>query len=650
MKSQTEERSSPTSSETIRSRRVLLPGADGVPELAAADIVVEGGRVAVVEPHGSVDGALDYRDSVIMPSLVDAHVHCNDPGRRDWEGFGPATCAAAAGGIGLIADMPLNSSPVTTSLSALHEKWAAACRGTKTDVALYAGLVPENAHQPEVLGALCGSGVVGWKAFLCDSGLVEFPAVGRDDLAAAMPCLAELGTKLLVHAELVPRASASEDGASRKLSSYEAFLRSRPVSFETEAVALVLELARDSGCPVHIVHVSAAETVELIRAAKEQGLAVTAETCPHYLYFAAEELAAADASFKCAPPIRSRRHRDALWSALTDGVIDFVASDHSPCPPGLKLRDADHGGGFDFASAWGGIASLQLLLPATFTAWQRHGSGNQSSENQGPQDRGTTELARWLSSAPARFLGFDRAPCVQAGMPANLVVWNPEQTFIVEAGDLCHRHPITPYAGEELSGKVEAHYLRGELIFEDTGCCESDRGRIVLAACQSDRDRSFLAATSDEARKELELSCGSRRFVELMAAQLPFADANQALAAADRAFDDLADEDWLEAFAAHPRIGDLASLKEKYRRSLDLSAREQSGAADASDTVLKQLAEGNRAYEERFGYLFIVFASGKSAREMLGLLEARLDNEPQHELTVASREQRKITRLRLLRS
>ncbi len=427
----------------IRSQRVVTP--EGV---HPATVHIREGRI---ERVGSPDetASIDCGDSVLMPGIVDTHVHINEPGRTEWEGFETATSAAAAGGVTTLVDMPLNSIPATTSSEALRAKRASAAGKCAVDVEFWGGVVPGNASE---LPGLLTDGVRGFKCFLVPSGVDEFQHVGEADLREAMPILARHGAVLLVHAELpgpIDAAARVWDGAGpEELRSYERYLRSRPDAAEMEAVELMVRLCRETGCRVHIVHVASAEVLPVLRRAREEGLPVTAETCPHYLTFAAEEIPDGGVAFKCAPPIRSQENRERLWDALRDGLLDLVATDHSPCPPVLKKIETG-----DFRGAWGGIASLQLALSAVWT---------------GARERGFTvaDLAEWMCAAPAQLAGLEgRKGAIAPGYDADLVIWDPEASFVVDPAMLRHRHPITPYVGRTLHGVVHRTLLRGEDVF-----------------------------------------------------------------------------------------------------------------------------------------------------------------------------------------
>ena len=399
-------------------------------------------------------------ESIVMPGLVDTHVHINEPGRTDWEGFETATRAAAAGGVTTIVDMPLNSIPATTTMDGLKAKLAAAEGKLHVDTAFWAGVVPGNTSELEKLWE---AGVVGFKCFLIHSGVDEFPNVRESDLREAMPVLARLGAPLIVHAEVPgPVESCCQSLTGESSSSYQTFLKSRPREAENEAVALMIKLSRETGCRIHIVHHSSAEALPTLKRAKSFGLPLTVETCPHYLHFAAEDIPDGATEFKCCPPIRERANREALWEGLRDGTVDFVVSDHSPCPSGMKLGEQGV-----FMNAWGGISSLQLRLPIMWTD---------------ASTRGFTieELTKWLCRAPAQQIGFNLKGAIKDGCDADIVIWNPDKEFIVEPSMIHHRHKLTPYAGEVLHGAVEKTFLRGQMVYDDGAFVSSPTGRTVL--------------------------------------------------------------------------------------------------------------------------------------------------------------------------
>ena len=416
------------------SRRVVLP--DG---LRPASIRIRNGVIATVGPYGALGGE-DYGERVIMPGLVDTHVHINEPGRADWEGFASATRAAAAGGVTTLIDMPLNSIPATVSVEALETKAAAAQGQCWVDVGFWGGIIPGNAREARPLWE---AGCFGFKCFLAPSGVDQFPHLTEADLRPAMSAIAAFGGVLLAHAE-DPGELGPPAGDSRRYSSY---LSSRPPRAEDSAIQLLLRLSGETGCRVHIVHLSSAGSLAPLAAARAGGIAVTAETCPHYLAFNAEEIPDGATEFKCAPPIRESGNRNALWAALRGGRIDCVVSDHSPCPPAMKRKDSG-----DFSAAWGGIASLELGLSAVWTeACQRCAS--------------VEDVVRWMSAGPAKLAGLGhRKGAIIRGYDADLLVWEPETEFTVEPGRLRQRHKLTPYAGRRLLGLVHKTLLRGEEV------------------------------------------------------------------------------------------------------------------------------------------------------------------------------------------
>ncbi|HET8890594.1 MAG TPA: allantoinase AllB [Candidatus Angelobacter sp.] len=418
----------------IRSKRVVLP--DGV---RPASIKVRNG---IIDGIGSFQcsHSEDAGDWVIMPGLVDTHVHINEPGRTEWEGFSTATRAAAAGGITTVIEMPLNSIPATTSVAAFQEKASAAQGKCWIDVGFWGGVVPGNLAQ---LKPLLRAGCFGFKCFLTPSGVDEFPCIDKADLRLALIELGSLGALLLVHAEL-PEFISSFTSDARKYSNY---LNSRPKIAENSAIQLLLHLSAETGCAVHIVHLSSAEALEFLRAARSRHLPVTVETCPHYLAFRAEEIPDGATEFKCAPPIREANNREKLWQGLRDGDIDMIVTDHSPCPPQMKQKSAG-----DFFAAWGGIASLQLSLPVIWTEAKSRGFKEE-------------DIARWMAAAPARLAGLsNQKGKIAPGYDADLVVWDPAEEFTVEPEDLCHRHKLIPYANRRLCGVVKETYLRGQPI------------------------------------------------------------------------------------------------------------------------------------------------------------------------------------------
>lgn len=438
----------------LRSQRVLYP--DGI---RPGVVMVEGGQIVGIDDHAPIGTSIeDLGESVLMAGLIDSHVHVNEPGRTEWEGWKTATQAAARGGVSLLADMPLNSMPVTTTRSALAEKIASMDGKLWVDCALWGGVVPGNVHELE---GMVQDGVAGFKSFLCHSGIDEFPAVERADLRRAMPVLRGCGVPFLFHAELEGEVPAVVE--THSVRDYLRWLHARPREWEDRAIALVIEMVEETGCPAHIVHLSSATALPMIRKAKARGLPITVETCPHYLCLQAEDIPEGATEFKCAPPIRGSENREALWEGLKDGTIDQVVTDHSPCVPSLKLPETG-----DFEGAWGGIASLQLGLSSVWTEARRRGHG-------------IADLSRWMSQAPARLLGMgDRAGAIRIGARADLVSWRPDASFTVEAQDLLQRHPLTPYLGQELGGCVDNTWVRGHRALKDGVPSDEPCGSILL--------------------------------------------------------------------------------------------------------------------------------------------------------------------------
>lgn len=456
----------PQSDLVIRGRRVVFQGA-----VAPAAVHITSGCISAITPYeeevpSGVEIFEPGADSFVMPGLVDSHVHVNEPGRTEWEGFETATRAALAGGVTTIVDMPLNCIPATTTLDGLQAKLAATGGKLHADVAFWGGVVPGNTGE---LSKLWDAGVVGFKCFLVHSGVDEFPNVTEGDLCAAMPELARLGAMLIVHSEMpgpienacCQTANGNDSGEASR--SYEAFLRSRPRAAENEAVELMIRLGRQYGCRLHIVHHSSSDALSMLRTAKESGAQITVETCPHYLHFAAEDIGEGATEFKCCPPIRERENREQLWAALREGTIDMVVSDHSPCPPEMKLREQG-----DFMKAWGGISSLQLRLPVMWTEASARGFEVQ-------------QLAAWLCEAPARQVGLlPRKGSLSIGCDADLVIWNPDREFCVRPELIQHRHKLTPYAGNILRGVVEKTFLRGQIVYDGGEFASVPGGQIIL--------------------------------------------------------------------------------------------------------------------------------------------------------------------------
>lgn len=446
----------------IRSERVVLP--DGT---RPATVQVDHGRITAIHSTGLKEAAASSRDSggnlidagsmVLMPGLVDTHVHINEPGRTDWEGFDTATRAAAAGGITTLIDMPLNSIPSTNSFAALEAKRAAARERCYVNVGFWGGVVPGNAGD---IRPLAQAGVLGYKCFLTPSGVDEFENVTATDLDEAMPIVASTGLPLLAHAEWPAALKPVDPSADPR--AYSTWLESRPPAAEQAAIELLIGLAARTRAHTHIVHLASADALPQLMQARAQGVPITVETCPHYLTFCAEEIHAGATAWKCAPPIRERTHRERLWRALQDGHIDLVATDHSPAPPAMKdLSDGN------FIAAWGGIASLQVALPVMLTAARLRNI---------PIER----LAAWMSAAPARLAGLNaRKGAITVGRDADLVIIDPDRGLTVDASRLFHRHPVTPYDGARLKGLITMTMVGGEIVYEHGQIVGPPRGQLV---------------------------------------------------------------------------------------------------------------------------------------------------------------------------
>lgn len=420
-------------------------------DIRPAAILVEGERIRDVVTRDQVPPGAeihDFGEAAVLPGLVDSHVHINEPGRTEWEGFATATRAAAAGGYTLLVDMPLNCLPATTTVAALQAKRAAAQGQCWVDWAAWGGAVSGNQADIEPLAA---TGVFGFKCFLIHPGIDGFTMVNEQELRTALPHIAQTGLPLLVHAELPgPIDAATERLAKADWRRYSTYLQSRPDEAELLAIRLLLSLCREYRFHLHIVHLATQKALQELSAARAEGLPVTVETCPHYLHFAAEEIADGATLRKCAPPIRSRENREKLWQGLKEGIIDLVVTDHSPCPPSMKRLEEG-----SFKSAWGGISSLSVALPVMWSGASRRGFT-------------LKHIGRWMASGPARLAGRgERKGRIAAGYDADFVVFDPEAEFIVTEDRLYYRHTVSAYLGEKLRGVVKSTYLRGKPVFAE---------------------------------------------------------------------------------------------------------------------------------------------------------------------------------------
>lgn len=426
----------------FRARRTVTAAGEVARSIGVAD-----GKIVAIEPYDAemdADRVIDLDDDVVLlPGLVDTHVHVNDPGRSEWEGFETATRAAAAGGVTTLVDMPLNSIPPTVDVESLEVKRKTAEGRVHIDVGFWGGAVPGNLGE---LRGLHDAGVFGFKCFLLHSGVDEFPPLDAQGLEDALRAVRSFGAQMIVHAE---DSDAIEHAPTGQGTRYEGFLRSRPRGAENVAIAHVIELARWTGARVHILHLSSSDALPMIATARRDGVALTVETCPHYLCFTAEEIPEGGTQFKCCPPIREAENRELLWQGLADGVIDCVVSDHSPCVPELKRFDIG-----DFGVAWGGIASLQLGLPAVWTQARQRGFA-------------LTDVVRWMAEHPAAQVGMRSKGHIALGYDADFCVFAPDEGFVVDAAALRHRNPVTAYHGSTLSGVVRSTWLRGAEVSGD---------------------------------------------------------------------------------------------------------------------------------------------------------------------------------------
>lgn len=427
--------------------------------IRAGVVLIKDGIIAdvVAELPGNVSRTvIDTGEKVLMPGIVDPHVHLNEPGRTNWEGFDTGTRSAAAGGITTLVDMPLNSSPVTTTAAAFDKKVASTEGQLHVNCGFWGGIIPGNSSDIE---HLINKGVLGFKAFLTHSGIDEFPNVTEADLHEVMPVIAKYNLPLLVHCELTSNIRSQPGNNDR---SYQQYLSSRPKAWEDEAIALMIRLCERYRCRVHIVHLSSAHSIEQIKQARQKGLPITVETVQHYLYFNAEDIPDGHTAFKCAPPIREKANNEQLWQALQEGIIDFVATDHSPAPPDMKEIASGN-----LMKAWGGIASLQLALPVLWTAARQ-------------RNIPVTHMAKWLCEKPADLPGLQGTKGkIAKGFDADLVAWDPNRSFVVTEEQLYHKHKITPYLNQELYGMVEQTWLNGELIFEQGRFPALNKGKLI---------------------------------------------------------------------------------------------------------------------------------------------------------------------------
>jgi len=447
----------------IQSKNVIVSTNNDETSMFSACIEVKNELIYAIHPYNTELSCevLDYADDVIMPGLVDSHVHINEPGRTEWEGFNTATQAAAAGGITALVDMPLNCIPVTTTKAAFQEKLDSVDDKLWVDCGFWGGVIPDNIGD---LDELLNAGVLGVKSFLIDSGIEEFPNVSAKDIRAAMPILAKHDVPYLIHAEL--DCGSFHDVEITK--EYNSFLESRPKTWENEAISLMVDMARESkekgdNCKVHIVHLSSDEALDIIAQAKSEGLRFTAETCPHYLTIASENIPDGKTLFKCCPPIRENKNRENLWQAVTDGRLSFIVSDHSPCTPELKHIDTG-----DIEKAWGGISALQFGISLIWTEAKERGFS-------------LLDIARLMSAETAKFAGLDSIKgAIKVGNHADFLVFDPNAEFTITNEMIKHRHNITPYAGRKVIGQVQHTFVRGHHVYQQDQFMNKPKGRPLL--------------------------------------------------------------------------------------------------------------------------------------------------------------------------
>lgn len=440
----------------IYSERVVLPE-----EIGAFSITIVNGKITAIQ-KGKIEpqdmSFYDYKDLVIMPGIVDPHVHINEPGRTEWEGFYTGTTAAAAGGITTLVDMPLNSSPVTINVQELEKKLAATKDKLHVNSGFWGGIIPGNTAD---LLPLAAAGVLGFKAFLAHSGIDEFPNADEATLRAAYEALKGTKLPILAHCELT--TGTYDEALNEQPTNYQAYLQSRPRKWENDAVDLMLKLAEEYQHPTHIVHLSSSEPLDEIRAAKKRGVPVTVETCPHYICFHAEEIPNADTRYKCAPPIRERANNELLWAALLDGTLNFIGSDHSPAPPNIKALDTGN-----FKEAWGGISGIQFTLSALWSEGQKYGLD-------------LKRLCTILCEAPAQFIGFGAEKGkIEIGYAADFVIWNPETSYLVTQDTIQAKHKVSPYEGRTLQGVVESTIVNGNVVWKNGSLNEKNQGSLLF--------------------------------------------------------------------------------------------------------------------------------------------------------------------------
>ncbi|KAN0009715.1 hypothetical protein ACTFIU_007014 [Dictyostelium citrinum] len=635
----------------IKGNKVVING-----EIRPAAILIKNGIIIDIKDYSSEikeehEVLVNEEKLIIMGGLVDSHVHINEPGRTEWEGFLSATSAAAAGGVTTIIDMPLNSSPVTTTFENLQTKIESMPGKLRVDVGLLGGVVPGNSS--EIARMVLEGGVVGFKSFLVHSGIDEFPHVKENDIQEAMEVMKQLRDEyggrdvvMMFHAETEePIQEATErlerENADPKL--YDTFLKSRPRISENIAIDKVIELSKKNMIKTHIVHLSSSDAIQAIHnAVHHDNVPITAETTYHYLYFESEQVPYGNTLYKCCPPVRESENKDLLWKAVTDGTIKIIVSDHSPCTLDLKLIE-----GGDFMKAWGGISSLQLGLPIIWTEAKKRGVP-------------LVKLSEYMSDEPSRLVGLnDRKGSIKIGRDADFVIWDPEESFTVNQDLLMVKNKNSPYHGQKLLGVVYETILRGNKIFKkgDQTISKVLGKRLIQTKIHTNSiypsptlpEIEFLNSFSEQ---QSFFDCVNLLFeaapplANALYSKRPFSSYQQLIDQAHSIIQSLNEAEKIQVINAHPRIGLSAS---QVKNSSSISYREQSCDNDSSidQSILESLTKLNDQYESKFGFKFVVFVNGRSKKEIIPILENRINNDIQKELDLGLCEMIEISKSRL---
>ncbi|KAM9998126.1 hypothetical protein ACTFIY_007792 [Dictyostelium cf. discoideum] len=638
----------------IKGKKIVING-----EIKPASILIRNGIIIDIIDYSSEikeehEILIEEEKLVIMGGLVDSHVHINEPGRTEWEGFLSATSAAASGGVTTIIDMPLNSSPVTTTFENLQRKIESMPGKLRVDVGLLGGIIPGNSS--EISRMVLEGGVVGFKSFLVHSGIDEFPHVKEDDIQEAMNVMKKLKDEqggrdvvMMFHAEIEePIKEATErlqrENADPKL--YDTFLKSRPRVSENIAIDKVIELTKKNMVKTHIVHLSSSDAIEAIHeAVHNDGVPITAETTYHYLYFESEQVPYGNTLYKCCPPVRESENKDLLWKAVTNGTINIIVSDHSPCTLDLKLIEQG-----DFMKAWGGISSLQLGLPIIWTEASKRGVP-------------LGKLSEYMSDAPSRLVGLnDRKGSIKIGRDADFVIWDPEESFTVDQGLLMVKNKNSPYHGEKLLGVVHHTILRGNKIFSkgDQTISKIIGKRLIQTKIHTNPIYPSPTLPTIELLNSLNdqktfFDCIHLLFeaapplANALFSKRPFSSYQQLIDQAYSIIQSLNESDKIQVINAHPRIGVSAS---QVKNSSSISYREQSCDKDSTidQSILEILTQLNQQYESKFGFKFVVFVNGRPKNEIIPILQNRLNNnDKQKELNLGLSEMIEISKSRLLK-